>query len=369
MGLWDKLTNEFIDIIEWLDPTNDTLVWRFPRYQNEIKNGAKLIVRESQVAVFINEGKVADIFKPGTYELTTQNLPILSTLRGWKYGFNSPFKAEVYFINTKQFTNQKWGTKNPLMLRDPEFGPMRLRAFGSYAFRVNAEDPTRFLTEIVGTDGDFNMDEINEQLRNVIASRFADILGEAKIPALDLVSNYDELSKFITERIHDDFNEYGLKVTKLLVENISLPPEVEAALDKRTSMGVIGNLNAYTQFQMANGLEKGGSGTDAASMGMGFAMANQMAQNMNLNQQSFSNVNANAGGTPPPLPASATFFIAVNGQQQGPFDMNKLKEMAQQGALTRETLVWKQGMAAWQKAHEVSDVSPLFASMPPPLPG
>jgi membrane protease subunit (stomatin/prohibitin family) len=367
MGLWDKITNEFIDIIEWLDPSNDTMVYRFPRYQSEIKNGAKLIVRESQVAIFINEGKLADVFRPGTYELTTQNLPILTTLKGWKYGFNSPFKADVYFINTKNFTNQKWGTKNPLMLRDPEFGPVRLRAFGTYALKIQ-DDPTKFLTSIVGTDGDFNTDEINEQLRNIIVSRFADILGESKIPILDLVANYDELSSFITTRIKDDFDEYGLKVTKMLVENISLPPEVEAALDKRSSMGIIGNLNAYTQFQAANSLEKGGTGSDAFSAGLGFSLANQMAQN--LNQQNNANAaNSPNAPTPPPLPIASVYFVAVNGQQQGPYEMNTLQQMVRQGALNRDTLVWKQGMANWQKAAEVSEVSPLFASTPPPLPG
>lgn len=363
MGLWDKLTNEFIDIIEWIDPTNSTLVYRFPRYNNEIKNGAKLIVRESQVAVLMSEGRLADIYTMGgTYELTTRNMPVLSTLRGWKYGFNSPFKAEVYFISTKQFTNLKWGTKNPLMLRDPEFGPVRLRAFGSYAMKIQ-DDPTKFLLEVVGTDGEFSTDEISEQLRNIVVSRFADILGESKIPILDLVANYDELSKFVTDRIHDDFDEYGLKVTKLLVENISLPAEVETALDKRSSMGIVGNLNAYTQFQAANALEKGAQhgGSDALNAGIGFAMANQMANQMNRTEQ-----NAN---TPPPLPASVTFFIAVNGQQTGPFDLNTLKQMAQQNKVTRESLVWKQGMTQWTPAGQVGELNVLFEQVPPPLPG
>lgn len=367
MGLWDKLTNEFIDIIEWLDPTNDTMVWRFPRYQSEIKNGARLIVRESQVAVFVNEGQVADVFRPGTYTLTTQNLPLLTTLKGWPYGFNSPFKADVYFVNTKQFTNQKWGTKNPLMLRDPEFGPVRLRAFGTYAIRIN-EDPATFLKEIVGTDGDFNTDEINEQLRNVIVSRFADILGESKIPILDLVSNYDELSRFITQRIQDDFDAYGLKVTKLLVENISLPPEVEAALDKRSSMGIIGNLNAYTQFQAANSLEKGGTGSDAFGAGLGFSIANQVVKDMQQPVSSQSGNPTHASAAPPPLPATTVYYVAVQNNQQGPFGMDVLTQMVKGGSLTQDTLVWKQGMSNWQKAAEVSEVAALFNAVPPPLP-
>jgi membrane protease subunit (stomatin/prohibitin family) len=271
------------------------------------------------------------MFRPGTYTLTTQNLPLLSTLKGWKFGFNSPFKAEVYFISTKQFTNQKWGTKNRLMLRDPEFGPVRLRAFGTYAIRIN-QDPTTFLKEIVGTDSDFNTDEISEQLRNVIVSRFADILGESKLPILDLVSNYDELSRFITGRIGSNFEAYGLKVTQVLVENISLPPEVEAALDKRSSMGIIGNLHAYTQYQAANSLEKGGTGSDAFGAGLGFSLANQVVHHM---QQPVSDQPSNvapSGATPPPLPAAAVYYVAVQNNQQGPFGMDVLTQMVKGAA-------------------------------------
>ena len=359
MSLWNQFTNQFIDVIEWIDTTNDTMVWRFPRYNNEIKNGAKLIVRESQSAILINEGQMGDIFPmSGTFELSTQNMPILTTLSSWKYGFNSPFKSEVYFFNTKQFTNLKWGTKNPIMLRDPEFGPVRLRAFGSYTMRIS--DPAKFMTEIVGTDGEFTTDEINEQLRNIIVSRFTDTLGESKIPVLDLVSNYDDLSKFVTAKIADDFDQYGLKVTKFLVENISLPPEVEAALDKKSSMGILGNLQQYTQFQMANSLDKGGAGTDSFNAMTGFVMANQLANNMNPqnNQQ-----------IPPPVPGgNVAFFVAQNGQQTGPFDLNTLKNMIASGSLTKESLLWKQGMAGWTAAGQVAEMSQLFGAMPPPIP-
>ena len=217
MGLWDKLGQEFIDIIEWLDPSRDTMVWRYPRYDNEIKNGAKLVVRESQIAVFVNEGEIADVFDPGTHELRTANLPILGKLKGWKYGFESPFKAEVYFVNTRRFVDQKWGTKNPIMLRDQEFGPVRLRAFGTYAFKVN--DPSAFLKEVVGTDGEFTTDEITDQLRNIIVSRFADATGESKIPVLDMAANYNELGDVLLDAIKDDMTQYGLELTKMLVEN------------------------------------------------------------------------------------------------------------------------------------------------------
>lgn len=364
MGLFDKLKGELIDIIQWLDPSNDTMVYRFERYGNEIKMNAKLVVRESQVAVFINEGKLADVFEPGTHTLTTQNMPILSTLKGWKYGFQSPFKAEVYFVNTKRYTDQKWGTKNPIMLRDPEFGPVRIRAFGSYVIRVN--DAATFIKEIVGTDGHFTTDEITAQLRNLIVSRFADIVGESKIPVLDMAANYDELGDYITERITADFTNYGIEITKMLVENISLPPAVEEALDKRTSMGVLGNLNQYTQFQAANAMEKAAENEGMAgggmAMGMGFAMANQMGQSMGQQQP------AQAPAGPPPLPAQKQYYVAIEGQQSGPYDKNALKQQAQSGRVSRNSLVWCEGMAGWSKAGDVSELSSIFSSVPPPLP-
>ncbi len=359
MGLFDKLKGELIDIIEWTDDSSNTMVWRFPRYQNEIKMGARLTVRETQNAVFVNEGKIADLYKPGLYTLSTQNMPIMTTLQGWKYGFNSPFKAEVYFVNTKQFIDQKWGTKNPIMLRDAEFGPIRLRAFGTYAIRVI--DPGKFIKEIAGTQAHFTTEEITDQLRDLIITRFTDAVAESKIPVLDLAANYNELSKFIGDKINPEFGDYGIEIAKFLVENISLPSEVEAALDKRSSMGILGNLNQYAQFQAANAMEAaaknpGGGASEGIGMGMGFAMANQMSQSMNQNKN-------NDG--PPPLPG---FHVAVNGAQQGPFQTDALKQMVQQGTLTRDSLVWKPGMTAWQKAGEVAELKAILDSAPPPLP-
>jgi membrane protease subunit (stomatin/prohibitin family) len=363
MALWDKLRGELIDIIEWLDQDRQTIVHRFQRYDNEIKNGAKLVVREGQTAAFVNEGQLADVFQPGTYTLTTQNLPILATLKGWKYGFSSPFKAEVYFVSTRIFTDRKWGTKNPIMLRDPEFGPMRLRAFGTFAFRV-FDIPT-FLRQLVGTDSSFNVEEIGEQLRDMLVARFADALGETKIPALDLAAHQDEIGKLLIGRVNADFNAMGLEVASLVVENISLPPEVEAALDKRTSMGVIGNLDAFTKFQAAQAMEKAAENPNGmagmgAGMGAGFAMANQMGAAM-ANQQ------PQAG--PPPLPTSVQFYLAVDGQQQGPFDLASVQTRIKSGQLPRDTLVWKQGMPQWTPAGEVDDLKSLFGMMPPPIPG
>jgi membrane protease subunit (stomatin/prohibitin family) len=363
MGIFDKLKNEFIDILQWTDDSANTMVYRFPRYQNEIKMGAKLTVRESQVAVFVNEGKIADVFQPGLYTLATQNMPLLTTLKGWKYGFNSPFQAEVYFVNTKQFIDQKWGTKNPIMLRDAEFGPIRLRAFGNYAIRVT--DAAKFIKEIAGTQSHFTTEEVTDQLRDLIITRFTDALAESKIPILDLAANYNELSKFIGEKINPEFGELGIAITKFLVENISLPSEVEAALDKRSSMGIIGNLNQYTQFQAANAMEAaaknpGGGASDGIGMGMGFAMANQLSKTMNQNESKPEG--------PPPIPGFSPYHVAVGGAQQGPFGGDVLRQMVSQGTLTKESLVWKQSMSGWTKAGEVGELKNFFDSAPPPLP-
>ena len=377
MGLWDRIKGEFVDVIDWTDASDNVMVYRFERHGNEIKYGAKMTVRESQVAVFINEGQLADVFQPGMYELETANMPILSTLQAWKHGFESPFKAEIYFVNTKRYRDLKWGTKNPITLRDKEFGPVRLRAFGTYEIRV--KDPGVFLKEIVGTDGYFTTEEVTDQLRNISTSRFASVLGESGIPVLDLAANYDDLGDFLTERISPEFAQYGLELTKFLIENISLPPAVEEALDKRSSMGVIGNLDQYMKFQTAEAMEAaasaGGDGAAGAGMGlgMGMAMAQQMAGAMQSGQQQGGQQQGGqqqaAGGAPPPIPPGAKpFYIAVNGQQQGPFTTEQLVQQVSGGSVTRDTLVWADGMPGWQKAGEVQALSQLFASMPPPLP-
>ena len=366
MGLFDKIAGEFIDVIEWTDASDDLIVYRFDRHNNEIKFGAQLTVRESQVAVFINEGQLADVFQPGMYELETQNLPILSTLQGWKYGFESPFKAEIYFINTKRFRDMKWGTRTPLIVRDQEFGAVRLRCYGTYEFRV--KDGPTFLREIVGTDGYFTTDEISDQLRNIIVSRFANIIGAYQIPVLDLAGNYNDLSRLMTDAIGPEFEQYGLELTKFLVENISVPEDVEAALDKRASMGAVGNLDQYMRYQTAEAIGKaaetpGGAAGSGMGMGMGFAMGQQMASNM-----SGQGGTQTGGATPPPLPGQKPFWAAIGGQQAGPFPEGELRQKVADGEVTRETLVWAEGMTGWAKAGEVPSLASLFAAMPPPLP-
>lgn len=375
MGLFDKLKAEFIDIVEWIDESRDTLVWRFPRYQNEIKNGAKLTVREGQFAVFVNEGQVADVFKPGMYTLTTQNLPILSTLKGWKYGFDSPFKAEVYFVSSKRFTDLKWGTKNPVMLRDADFGMVRLRAFGTYVLQVG--DAKKVIREIVGTNAHFTVEGISDQVRNLVVSRFADVVGESKVAALDLAAQYDELGKMVQDRITAEIGEFGLECSQLLVENISLPEEVEKSLDKRTSMGAVGERD-YTRFQMANAAEvaAGNPGGDASAgmgLGMGFGMAQQMAQAFNTHPAApapaASAAPAGAPMAPPPLPGSAPeWWFALNGQQNGPYSIAQLAQFRAGGQLTPASLVWKQGLAGWIAASSVPELQSVFPAAPPPLP-
>ena len=390
MGLFDKLRNELIDIIEWKDDTQDTMVWRFPRYQSEIKNGAQLTVRESQVAVLVDEGKFADVFQPGRYELKTENIPSLTTIRGWKYGFNSPFKVDVYFVNTKEFINLKWGTPNSVAVIDSSLHkPVNLRAFGSYNFKINS-DPTTFLRKVAGTSGNYDTEAISEMLRGFAVTEFSDYLGEHEMPVVKLAANLKEFSAELTDALKDSFQDYGLELTKFLVQNISLPQDVQAAIDRAASMAFIGaeNMTAYTQMQFAdsmkNGAETPNSGTGAATgamgMGMGFAMAQQMAQQMTQQQQMQQQqmqqqqmaqqqmAQQQAGAVPPPLPQQTTYYVAVNGQQQGPFGLPQLQQMAAQGLFKSDSLVWTQGMAGWAAANTVQELAGIFAQVPPPLP-
>lgn len=269
MGLLNSLRAEFIDIIEWEEQGSDVLVHRFERHDNEIKSGAKLIVRPGQRAVFVNEGKVADGFEPGTYTLKTENLPILATLKGWKYGFDSPFKAEVYFINTTEMLDRKWGTPSPVMMRDADFGAVRLRSRGNYSYKVG--DRADMVSRFVGSRDEFRVDDIEGQLRTRIVSSFSDALGELKIPALDLVAQYDEIGAEMRSRLALIFEDLGLDLLSFTLENISVPESVQKALDERASMGAVGNLNDYAKFQAANAMRDAAdndSGMAGGMMGM-----------------------------------------------------------------------------------------------------
>ena len=289
MGIFNFFKGQFIEVIEWTDQNSNTMVYRFPVQNNEIKMGASLIVRESQVAIFVNEGEIADVFTPGHHVLYTQNLPILTKLKSWKTGFNSPFKAEVYFVNTKQFINQKWGTSNPIMMRDPEFGMIRLRGYGIYSYKVS--NPVVFLKELFGTSGSYDTDNVESHLKKMILSGLTDLFAESKIPALDLAMYYDELSTQGKEKMKERFAKFGFEITSLYIENLSLPKEVEQAMDKRTTMGVLGDMNTYTQFQAAEAIreaarnEGGGMAATGAGIGAGAAIGNAMAGAFTSNQQ------------------------------------------------------------------------------------
>lgn len=307
MGLLDYLKTQFLEIIQWEDDSRDTLSWRFPDEDKEIKRGAQLIVRESQVAQFIYLGQFGDTFGPGKYSLTTDNIPILSTIKGWKYGFESPFKADIYYVNTRLFTGNKWGTANPVMLRDKDFGIVRARAYGIYDFKV--VDVKTFLKEVAGTDHQFRLDEFADTMRSRIVSVFTNALASANVPVLDVAARYSELGAALLPLINPEVTtKYGLEITSFIVENVSVPPEVEQAIDKRSSMAAIGNLNDYVKFQMAEAMTKGGGeaggmASTAAGLGAGLAMGQQMMAAMGA-QQTTPAV-APVGAVPPQIPAAS----------------------------------------------------------------
>jgi len=351
MGLIDTLRGELIDIVEWLDDTRTTLVWRFPRYHNEIKNGARLIVRPGQVAVFVSEGKIADVFEPGMHVLATRNLPVLSTLKGWKHGFDSPFKAEVYFVATRQLTDLKWGTPNPVLVRDPDLGPVRVRAFGT--FTLKATDPRRLVTELVGADATFDVAEITVLLRAIVATAFSELVATAGIPVVELASSLPGLSERLRQaavaRIDD---EYGIDLPQLYIVNVSVPPEVEAAVDARAARDLVGDLDAYRGYQLGRSTPIAAAnpagGLAGAGVGLGMGMAYAQGGMPAL--------------APPALPA---WHVAEQGRQTGPLDFAALAAAIAAGRVSRETLVWTAGMASWEPAATVSALQALF---PPPLP-
>ncbi|GGD26532.1 SPFH domain-containing protein [Sinisalibacter lacisalsi] len=374
MGILDFLSGQFIDVIHWTDDTRDTMVWRFQREGHEIKYGAKLTVREGQAAVFVHEGQLADVFTPGLYMLETNNMPIMTSLQHWDHAFKSPFKSEIYFVNTTRFTDLKWGTKNPIMCRDPEFGPVRIRAFGTYTVRVN--DAGRFLSEIVGTDGEFTMDEISYQVRNIIVQAFSRIVAGSGIPVLDMAANTRELGKLVAGEISKVVAEYGLEIPEFYIENISLPAAVEQALDKRTSMGIVGNLDQYMKFNAAEAMGAENSAM-AASMGagmgagLGMGMAGQMAQAGPWGAAPAQAAPAAAqqpAAPPPPPPVEKVWHIALNGETHGPFSRATMGQKAQAGELTRESLVWTAGQDGWKPAGDLDELAQLFTVMPPPPP-
>lgn len=372
MGLLDKLKGELVDIIEWLDDSRSTLAWRFPRYQNEIKHGAQLIVREGQRAVFVYRGQIADVFDPGNYELTSENLPILSTLQGWRHGFDSPFRSEVYFLNTRQVTDLRWGTPQPVTVRDPDFKMVQVRANGLCMVRI--ADAEVFLREVIGTDSAVEAAEITELLRRVITLAFSDMIMETGLGAIDLqgrqVELSDKLREFVQDRVDDEF---GLEITAITM-NISLPDEITQAMTRGVARGVeeggyahnVGDIGRLQQVRAADAMlaaaenEGGGVMGDAMGMGMGLAMAGRMADQ-------FGGATGQGGaGSPPPLPGQALFHVEVGGKATGPYSTQQLQAGVVSGEVNAATLVWSTGMAEWAPAGQVPALASLFDVPPPP---
>ena len=362
MGLFDALKTQFIEVIQWLDDSPNTLVYRFPVHGQEIKMGAQLTVRENQVALFINEGQAADLFTPGRYQLSTQNLPILTKLRSWKYGFQSPFKAEVYFFNMRMFTDLKWGTANPVMMRDTDFGMIRLRAYGTYATRI--ADAKKFFAAIVGTQGLTSTEDILGQLRSTILSKLSDAIAESKIAALDLASQYNELSQVATNVLQPEFASYGLELSRFYIENISLPEEVEAAIDQRTKLGVLGDrMQQYQQLQTADAIKiaaanPGGLAGAGAGIGAGMAIGAAMGQGFNA---------------PPPPPAAtsgaaARWSIAIDGKTTGPYTDDAIRSMVHAGQIPATANAWRPGAAGWAPLTSYTDLDLGLTPPPPPPP-
>ncbi len=304
MGLLNWVKNQLIDIIEWTDDSSNTLVWRFPRAGNEIKSGAQLIVREGQVAIFVHEGQIGDVFKPGRHVLSTQNIPILTSLASWKYGFNSPFKCEIYFVNTKQYTDMRWGTSNPILLRDADFGMVRVRAFGGYAIRVNPETATVFFKEIVGTDGDVKTEEIEGILRRNLIQTFTAVLGELKIPVLEVAGNVESVAAKCKEKMAEPFAKLGVILTAFLIESVSVPPEVEKAIDERAKIGAFGGIQGFAQAQAAYAMRDAAQNTGGiAGLGAGIGAAVGIGQVMASSMQGM--FPPGGFGAQPPVPPGA----------------------------------------------------------------
>ncbi|HYQ63946.1 SPFH domain-containing protein [Actinophytocola sp.] len=389
MGIIAKLKGELVDIIEWFDDSRSTLAWRFPRYENEIKNGAELIVREGQRAVFVYRGQLADQFGPGHYELVTENLPILSTLQGWSHGFRSPFRSEVYFINTRPVTDLRWGTPSPVTVRDPDFTMVQVRANGLCVLRI--ADPEIFLREVIGTDSSVSTEEIAELLRRVISQAFADMVLETRLGVIDLQGRQTELAgklkEYVQERVDDEF---GLRIDDIVM-TITLPEEVTQAMTRGVARGVeqaryLDNVGPMDRLQQGAAAEamvaaahnEGGGAGSMMGAGLGMALGQQMGNMMAAGTQQYQQAphqqaqyqQAAPPAGPPPLPGAQQFHVEINGAAAGPYTPDQLRPFVAGGQLTPATLVWANGMAGWAAAQAVPALAALFAPAgPPPLPG
>ena len=379
MGIMDRVRGELVDIIEWLEDNRSTMAWRFPRYNNEIKNGAQLIVREGQEALFVYRGQLADRYGPGNYQLVSENMPVMSTLQGWPHGFKSPFRSEVYFVNTRPITDLRWGTANPITIRDQDFGMVQVRANGLCVVRV-VDSPT-FLRQVIGTDSNVDSDEIAELLRRTITTAFSEMLIETGVGAIDLQARQRELAAKLQEYVQSKVNQqYGLACEAIEL-NISLPDEITQAMTRGVARGVeekgyygnVGDMNRFQQGRAADAMlgaatnEGGGGAGDFLGAGMGMAMGQQFAQNFQNQQAPAQGAQPSPGAPqpgPPPLPTAQAFHVEQNGQSAGPFPVEQLRTMN----LTPQTLVWSPALTDWTPAGQVPALAPLFGQTPPPLP-
>ncbi|MGB0861994.1 MAG: SPFH domain-containing protein [Saprospiraceae bacterium] len=314
MGLFDFFKGEFIEVIDWVEQDKDTVMWKFPDKDANIKYGAQLTVRESQTALFLDEGQFGDVYEPGRHKLITDNMPIMTTLKSWKHGFDSPFKADVYFLSTRTFMGLKWGTPNPIILRDPEFKQVRVKAFGTYFIKI--KDPKKFFTEFGGTSSVLKVHEIEDRLRDIVSPKFAESIGEAGVSVLDMVSNYSELGDKIAPLLQADLDPFGIELTKFQITSTSLPKEVEAFYDKMTNMNMVDNMNKFQQFQQANAIEKaaenpGGGASEGIGLGVGMGMANQMMQQQQMQQQQMQQQNQQVQQQQPVAETRESIFSAL----------------------------------------------------------
>ncbi|HXD40026.1 MAG TPA: SPFH domain-containing protein [Ramlibacter sp.] len=333
MALMDFIKKQFIDIIQWTEEGDGTLAWRFPMRDLEIQYGASLTVRESQMAVFVNEGKVADVFGPGMYKLTTQTIPVLTYLKNWDKLFESPFKSDVYFFSTRQQVDQRWGTPQPITIRDKDFGAVRLRAFGNFNYRV--ADPKVFYTTISGTRDIYTVADIDGQLRGMFLQNISDAIGESAIPFLDLAANQIEFARALATQLTPAFEAIGLKLEGVTVQNLSLPDELQKLLDQRIGMGMVGDMGKFMQYQTGQAIPEmarsagtgGGIAGDAMGLGAGIAMGQVLAQNL---QQGLQGGAARGGA-----PAEAAQAAAVK-PEDVMATLEKLGELKAKGILTQE---------------------------------
>ncbi|MEQ1504974.1 MAG: SPFH domain-containing protein [Myxococcota bacterium] len=380
MGLWDMLKQhagaQFLEVIDWTDDSKTTLVYRYPTFNQAITDNSKVVVREGQACVFVAEGRLSEVFGPGTYKLDTKNAPIMRFFQSIVYKMEEPYKGDVYFVSTRQFTENGWGTATPIMMRDAEFGPVRVRAYGVFSYRIT--DPATFLRQLVGTDGLFTTDEINGQLKKKLVSSFGQVVGQSKLAVLDLASSYQDLGDKLRDQLNPAFAEsYGITLTDFTIQSISLPEEVEKALDTRTKMGVLGNLDAYTKLKAADAIEiaakNPGIGGLGASMGVGFGVGNQVGAQLAQANQSSGQFNPQTGmqGGPPPVPPPVP--QAESWHYNGPSGQATLSQADVIARIKADRsgshLVWKPGFAAWKAWREVPELASQVGAEPPPVGG